>query len=128
MSEAHKAALAEGRVQARTIKAYLESLQSRRPGRPVTPESLKARLVRVDDKLAEETDVLKRLDLIQRRIDIHHALAQAYSASAHEEFEAGFIDCAAAYSKRKGITYAAWREVGVPVATLKQVGITRNHL
>jgi len=126
MSEAHKAALAEGRTQARTIKAYLESLQSRRPGRPVTPESLNARLVRVDEKLAAETNVLKRLELYQQRIDIHESLARAYNASAHQELEAGFVDCAAAYSERKGITYGAWREVGVPAATLKAAGIRRS--
>jgi hypothetical protein len=127
MSDAHKAALAEGRIQARTIKAYLEALEKRRPGRPITPESLNARLARVDEKLAAETDVLKRLDLIQQRIDIHEALAQAYTASAHEELEAGFVDCAAAYSRRKGISYTAWREAGVPAATLKRAGISRGR-
>jgi hypothetical protein len=77
--------------------------------------------------LATETDVLKRLDLVQQRIDVHEALARAYRASAHEELEAGFVDCAAAYSARKGISYAAWREVGVPAATLKTAGVSRSR-
>lgn len=127
MSEAHKAALAEGRAQARTIKAYLQTLEKRRPGRPVTPESLNAKLERIDQALADETDVLKRLDLVQQRINTHEALARAYRASANEELEAGFVECAAAYSQRKGISYAAWREVGVPAATLKQAGIKRSR-
>jgi hypothetical protein len=39
--------------------------------------------------------------------------------------EAGFIKVAAAYSKRKGISYAAWRAVGVEPTVLKQAGISR---
>jgi hypothetical protein len=126
MSDAHKAALAEGRTQARTIKAYLETLERRRPGRPVTPETLKTKLGRIDARLEEESDVLKRLELFQQRIDVHEALARTYRASANEELEAGFVDCAASYSSRKDISYAAWREVGVPAATLKKAGITRG--
>ena len=126
MSDAHKAALAEGRRQARAIKAYLEALADRRPGRPVTPDTLKAKIARVDSKLETETDVLRRLDLVQQRIDAHASLAKAYQAAAHEELEAGFVECAAAYSDRKGISYAAWREAGVPAAVLKKAGVRRS--
>ena len=42
-----------------------------------------------------------------------------------QQLEAGFIECAWEYGNRKGITYTAWREVGVPAATLKAAGITR---
>lgn len=127
MSDAHKAALAEGRVQARMIKAYLEALEERRPGRAVTPESLKSRLVRIDERLETEDDVLRRLELIQQRINLHEALAKAYAASAIDELEVGFVEYAAAYSERKGITYGAWREIGVPAATLKKAGIARTR-
>jgi len=127
MSDAHKAALAEGRAQARTIKAYLGVLNDRKPGRPVTPESLKARLARIEEKLATEPDPLKRLDLVQQRIDVHDALSRIDAASALDELEAGFVQVAAAYSERKGITYAAWRQVGVPVAALDRAGIGRTR-
>ena len=42
-----------------------------------------------------------------------------------EKKEKGFAGAAKAYGERKGITFAAWREFGVPTAVLKQAGITR---
>ncbi len=45
MSDEHKASLAKGRRESRAIKAYLEALKSRRPGSPVTPESVRKRMM-----------------------------------------------------------------------------------
>lgn len=126
MSDEHKAALAEGRRQSRALKRYLEALGARRPGRPVTPETLTARLERVEVRIAAESDPLKRLDLIQQRIDIETQLAQLTDAADLEALEAGFIEYAKAYSARKGISYTAWREAGVPAAVLKHAGIGRS--
>ena len=123
MSDAHKAALAEGRRQSRSIKRYLEAIGNRRPGRPVTPESINARIERIDAKLSEETDPLKLVDLHQAKIDAQLALERTASAADLEELEVGFVEHASAYSSRKGISYAAWREVGVPAAVLKRAGI-----
>lgn len=39
--------------------------------------------------------------------------------------EQDFIKVAAEYGRRKGISYAAWREVGVAPAVLKEAGISR---
>ena len=125
MSDAHKEALAEGRRQSRAIKQYLEALGSRRPGRPVTPETIRARIDRIEGKLANEADPLKRVDLYQAKLDAESALQQAESAADIEALEAGFIANAESYSSRKGISYAAWREAGVPVTVLKQAGIAR---
>jgi hypothetical protein len=126
MSDEHKAALAEGRRQSRALKRYLEALETRRPGRPVTPETLTLRLERVDVRIGEEPDPLKRLDLVQQRIDLEAQLAQLEDAADLETLEAGFVEYAAAYSARKGISYAAWREAGVPAAVLKEAGIRRG--
>lgn len=126
MSDEHKAALAEGRRQSRALKRYLEALGARRPGRPVTPETLTARLERVEVRIAAESDPLKRLDLIQQRIDIETQLAQLTDAADLEALEAGFVEYAKAYSARKGISYTAWREAGVPAAVLKRAGIGRS--
>jgi hypothetical protein len=41
-------------------------------------------------------------------------------------FEADFVKAAKGYSERKGISYTAWRELGVPAAVLKQAGIGRG--
>ena len=125
MSEDHKAALAEGRRQAKAIKGYLEALSRRKPGRPVTPQSLQAKIDRIDARLAEEEDPLKRVDLQQSKLDAQEALKQANAAADITELEAGFVANAKAYSDRKGISYAAWREEGVPAATLKKAGISR---
>ncbi len=42
------------------------------------------------------------------------------------EAELGEVNAAAAYGGRRGISYAAWREVGVSAATLKAAGIRRS--
>lgn len=36
-----------------------------------------------------------------------------------------FVKYAAAYGKRKGISYAAWRQTGVSAQDLKAAGISR---
>ena len=40
--------------------------------------------------------------------------------------EADFVKTAAKYAERKGISYAAWRELGVPADVLKKAGISRG--
>ena len=125
MSDAHKEALAEGRRQSRAIKRYLEAIGTRRPGRPVTPESIRARIGRLDKRIAEEGDPLKLVDLHQAKLDATDALRRAETAADLTELEAGFVANAGPYSDRKGISYAAWREVGVPAAVLKKSGISR---
>ncbi len=126
MSDEHKAALAEGRRQARAIKAYLEALGKRRPGRPVTKAGLEKRLRQIEAQLGATGDLLRRVELIQRRIDTTRALESMQKPVDLNALEAGFVASAAAYSQRKGISYAAWREVGVPAAVLKKAGIRRG--
>jgi len=125
MSAQHKAALAQGRRESRAIKLYLEALGNRRPGRPVTPGSLQKRIADLEAKIAAETDPLKAVDLRQSRIEAELALAKAESAADMAELEKGFVKNAKSYSGRKGISYTAWREAGVPAAMLKQAGINR---
>jgi hypothetical protein len=126
MSEEHKAALAEGRNQGRSVRRYLEALDLHRPkrGRRRTRDSMQKRLARIDDELAV-ADPLKRLRLIQERLDLNAEL-EALSAKVDlTGLEADFIEAAGAYSARKGISYAAWRELGVEPAVLKRAGISR---
>ena len=81
MSNEHKAALAEGREQGRAVRRYLEALEAHRPrrGRKRTPESMKKRLDTVEQALAT-ADPLKRLHLIQERLDLQSALDEMPSA------------------------------------------------
>ena len=127
MSDEHKAALAEGRAQGRAIRQYLEALEAHKPkrGRKRTPESVRKRLDALDVEIAE-ADPLKRVQLIQERLDLQTELASLEESADISALEAGFVDAAKEYSARKGITYAAWRELGVPAATLKAAGITRS--
>lgn len=126
MSEEHKAALAKGRRESRAIKLYLEGLKGRRPGRPVTPITLKKRIADLEVKIAQEKDPLKAVELRQVRIEAEQSLAKAEASADLVDLEKLFVKNARSYSKRKGISYAAWREAGVPAALLKEAGISRG--
>ncbi|MEQ8842753.1 MAG: hypothetical protein RIB98_17360 [Acidimicrobiales bacterium] len=126
MTESHKAALAEGRAQGRAVRGYLEALEAHRPkrGRKRTPESMRARLAKIEASL-DEADPMTRLQLVQERLDLTEAIASAETTVDLSALEDGFVDAAKGYGERKGISYAAWREVGVPAAILKRAGISR---
>ncbi|HEY8059026.1 MAG TPA: hypothetical protein VID94_09750 [Acidimicrobiales bacterium] len=126
MSAEHKAALAEGRTQSKAVRQYLEALEAHKPkrGRKRTPESIKKRLDSLGGQI-ETADPLKRLHLVQERRDLTNELANMEDKPDLSALEAGFTSSAKAYGARKGITYAAWRELGVDAATLKSAGITR---
>ncbi|MCU0267853.1 MAG: hypothetical protein MUF83_04315 [Acidimicrobiales bacterium] len=127
MSDEHKAALAEGRAQGRAIRAYLEALETHRPrrGRKRTPESMRKRLQRIDTEL-ETADPMRRLHLVQERLDLEGELSAADAKVDLTALEEEFVQAAKAYSQRKGISYAAWRELGVSAATLRAAGISRG--
>lgn len=128
MSDEHKAALAEGRNQGRSVRRYLEALDAHKPkrGRKRTPESMQKRLDRIDIELAG-ADPLKRLQLIQERLDLKTELDASGEKIDLSGLEQGFVDAAAAYSARKGISYAAWRELGVEPGVLKRAGVSRSR-
>ena len=125
MSAEHKDALAQGRREASAIKKYLGALGRRRPGRPVTPESLKKRVADLSVRLSGEQNALRAVELRQQIIEAGKALAEADTAASVDELETGFIEHAASYSDRKGISYAAWRQSGVPAQVLKKAGVRR---
>ncbi|HEY7704731.1 MAG TPA: hypothetical protein VID03_07875 [Acidimicrobiia bacterium] len=127
MSAQHKAALVQGRTEARAIRAYLDALGSRKPGRPVTPVSLENRIAALQAKIDDEDNALRRVTLLQSRIELERSLAEAETSIDLTELEAGFVESAAAYSERKGITYPAWRQAGVPASVLKEAGIPRTR-
>ena len=127
MSDEHKAALAEGRNQGRSVRRYLEALDAHKPkrGRKRTTESMRKQLNRIDAELPS-ADPLKRLQLIQERLDLKAELDAAGTKVDLTGLEKDFVEAAAAYSRRKGISYAAWRELGVEPAVLKRAGIKRT--
>jgi len=127
MSDSHKAALAEGREQGRAVRRYLEALEAHKPkrGRKRTPESVQKRLAAIDEKLAE-ADALTRLHLVQERMNLETELATTDSTVDLQALEDEFAASAAPYGARKGITYAAWRQLGVDPAVLRKAGIRRG--
>ena len=127
MSDSHKAALAEGREQGRAVRRYLEALEAHKPkrGRKRTPESVQKRLAAIDEKLAE-ADALTRLHLVQERMNLETELASSGDAVDMEGLEDDFVAAAAPYGTRKGITYGAWRQLGVDPSVLRRAGIKRG--
>ncbi len=74
----------------------------------------------------ESATPIRRVQLIQERIDLARALSVPAETVDISELEDAFVEVAVSYSGRKGITYAAWREVGVPAAVLRRAGISRG--
>lgn len=127
MTQEHKEALARGRKEARAIKAYLKTVDTRRQGRPVTRESLEKRLEKANRRIEDSDDPLKTVDLIQTRLDIELALSRVEDVESTERLEAKFVKYAASYSERKSVSYTAWRQFGVPAAVLRNAGVPETR-
>ena len=129
MSDSHKEALAVGRDQGRAVRRYLEALESNKPrrGRKRTAEGIAKRLASIDARLAV-ADALSRLHLAQERMDLEAELAASGEGGVNmEALEAAFIEAAGPYSRRKGISYDAWRAAGVEPRVLNSAGIGRGQ-
>jgi hypothetical protein len=129
MSEAHKAALAVGRDEGRAVRRYLEALEAHRPrpGRKRTAASV-ARQLEETVRSLRDASPLDRVHLVQRQIDLEGELQRLRTEGVGDEseLEAAFIEALPGYSSRKRISYAAWREVGVPARVLRAAGIRRS--
>lgn len=127
MSDDHKAAIAEGRKQAKAVSDYLEALAANKPkrGRQRTPDSIKARIAKIDDELAT-ADAISVLNLRQEQLDLEAELSAKSATVDISGLEKAFVANAAGYGERKGISYGVWRQSGVAVAVLKQAGIGRG--
>jgi uncharacterized protein YicC (UPF0701 family) len=127
MTDEHKAALARGRTEGKAVRDYLEALRANKPkrGRKRTKESIKRRLTAIDNQL-QDADPMGELRLIQERRDLENELHSMGTAIDMSAIENEFISVAKGYSERQGISYAAWREVGVQASVLKKAGIGRS--
>jgi hypothetical protein len=128
MTDEHKAALAAGRNEGRAVRKYLEALDQNKPkrGRKRTADSVQRDLDRTLEELLS-ADPLRRLELVQRRIDLEEELARMSTTTDLGALEQDFVAVARPYAERKGISYEAWREAGVSAATLKAAGIGRGR-
>ena len=127
MSTDHKEALAVGSAEGRAVRAYLEALDTHRPkrGRKRTKESITARLEDIPGEL-EAADPLKRLQLAQEELDLTAELDAIDDRPALDILESEFVSVAQSYASRKGISYKALREVGVPADVLRRAKIART--
>jgi hypothetical protein len=128
MSEDHKAALAKGREEGRIVRRYLEALESTKPrrGRKRTPESIRKRLIAIDNALAS-ADPLSRLHLVEERQRLEAELSHTGETVDLAALEKSFVKVARVYGERKGISYSAWRTVGVSASVLQQAKIPRTR-
>jgi len=79
----------------------------------------------VKQELADAGPVA-RLQLVQERMDLEAELNAGEETLDLEAVEQAFVKAAKGYSERKGISYAAWREAGVPATVLRSAGIDRT--
>jgi hypothetical protein len=127
MSDEHKQALAQGRMESKVVRDYLEALRSAKPkrGRKRSPESIQKRLTKIETELAS-ADPLTELLLLQERRDLQDEAESLGSGDDLASAEEAFVKVAKTYSERRHISYATWREVGVEPAVLKRAGVPRS--
>ncbi|HZN16509.1 MAG TPA: hypothetical protein VFB78_19750 [Acidimicrobiales bacterium] len=110
------------------MRRYLSTLDSLRPGRGPkrAAEAIANRLLKIDEMLIS-ADPVSRLHLTQERIDLDaESIRLGNGAEADvSEMEAEFIKVAKVYGDRTGITFSAWRQVGVEADVLEKAGIVR---
>jgi hypothetical protein len=127
MTAEHKAALAQGRLEGRVVRDYLDALRAAKPrrGRKRTADTIKKRLEVVDVLLVDASPI-DELRLVQERRDLTEELTTVGTGVDLGALEGAFVQIAANYGARQGISYSSWREIGVPAAVLKQAGIART--
>lgn len=117
----------QGRDETRAVREYLDAINvTKRRGRPLDPERVQARLETIDEQLGDSLEPLERLLLIQQRIDLTHTLQELTQQNGVdiEALEERFVEVAANFAERKGVSYQAWREIGVPAAVLRRAGVS----
>ena len=127
LSAEHKTALSAGRKMASVVSNYLEALEASKPkrGRKRTKDSIRNRLATIENELSS-ADALRWLQLVQEQMDLQAELEAADVAVDFGKLEAEFVKVAKTYSENKGISYLAWRTVGVPAEVLKKADIGRG--
>lgn len=128
MSADHKAALAKGREEGRIVRRYLEALESSKPrrGRKRTPESIRKRLNTIDTSLPT-ADPLSKLHMVEEKQRLEAELSHTGETVDLAQLEKNFVKVARVYGERKGISYSAWRTVGVSASVLQQARIPRTR-
>ena len=117
----------EDKESRRAVRDYLAALDASKPkrGRQRTPESIDAQIASIDEGFGSATP-LKKLGLAQQRLDLVAERERLTSTVDVSALEAAFVEHASRYGEVKGISWAAWRDVGVSAKVLREAGITRK--
>jgi len=83
------------------------------------------RLATINEKLAD-ADALTRLHLVQERMNLENELATSDDTVDMQALEDEFVVAAGPYGARKGVTYAAWRQLGVDPTVLRKAAVKRR--
>lgn len=111
------------------VKKYLEAISGGGPMRRVrSPEILRAKIAECDGQLTNGIAPIKKLEVAQVKINLQRELVLSEAQNSDDEtmteLRDGFIDAAPRYAERRGISYVAFRKVGVPREVLRAAGIT----
>jgi hypothetical protein len=98
------------------VNAYLQAIADE-PGRGRPPKSS----AELEKMMADEPNLAKRLVLVQRQLD---AVARESQAGQRANLEARFVRNAKTFGDHYGISYAAWRSMGVQPLVLREAGIS----
>ncbi|CAN5744950.1 hypothetical protein BH20ACT1_BH20ACT1_01390 [soil metagenome] len=112
--------------QERLVRRYLSALETSKPGRGVkrAADAVGNRITKIDELLVS-ADPLARVHLTQERIELHAEYVRITNGNHPDvsQLERDFVRVVRSYGDRHGITYAAWRQVGVEATVLEQAGI-----
>lgn len=123
----NEAKFPERKVQHQAIERYLNALEFAKPrrGRPRKPELLEMRLKEIGS-VYSLADAVGKVTLIQERINLQRELLSIRGRTEIAEAEEAFLAVVVDYSERRGITWAAWAQAGVPLTVLKRSGLART--
>ncbi len=118
------------KAERQAVKDYLGALSDSAPkrGRKRTADNVNARITAIGETM-NNASAIRRLSLVQERLDLEAELTTMARATRIDmgSLETGFIKAASSYGSQRSISYAAWREMGVPSTTLKAAGIRRTR-
>jgi hypothetical protein len=110
------------RAEINAVAAYLTALKAPKvPAR--SRAALEKRRAQIEQWIVEESSPIREVELIQKRLDLDAQLSQIDQAQRLAELGKAFVEVAASWAKRSGISAAALREAGVPASVLKRAGL-----
>lgn len=101
-------------LENRAVDTYLLYVTT---GELPVPPNIDARVEVLDAKIANETRMFVKVQLLQEKRDL---TAPTVTPEALEE---AFVKHVGGFSERNGIAYVTWREMGVPANVLKRAGL-----